>query len=48
MAGEGKAQIPAGLAREGASIKRERALEKPVTDRELAKAGELASHAAGV
>jgi hypothetical protein len=48
MAGEGQAQIPACLAREGASIKRERALEKPVTERELAKAWELASHAAGV
>ena len=48
MAGEGQTQIPACLARESASIKRERALEKPEANRELAKAWELASHAAGV
>ena len=48
MSREGEAQVPAGLAREGASIKGERALEKPVTYCELAKAGELASHTAGV
>jgi hypothetical protein len=48
MAGEGETQIPACSAREGASIKRERALEEPVTDRKLAKAGELASHVASV
>ena len=48
MAREGEAEVAAGLAREGASIKRERALEEPVTHRQLAKAGELASHTAGV
>ena len=48
MAREGEAQIATGLAREGASIQGERALEEPVTYCELAKAGELASHTAGV
>jgi hypothetical protein len=48
MAGEGEAQISAGLARESASIKRERALEKPEANRKLAKAGELASHVASM
>jgi hypothetical protein len=48
MAGEGKAQIPACLARESASIKRERALEKPEANRKLAKAWELASHVASM
>jgi hypothetical protein len=42
------AQIPACFAREGASVKRERALEEPEANRELAKAGELAPYVANV
>jgi hypothetical protein len=44
MAGEGEAQVPACLAREGASIKEERALEEAFSLRELAKPGELAPY----
>lgn len=44
MAGEGKAQVPARCAREGASIESERELEEAFSLRELAKPGELAPH----
>lgn len=48
MTGEGKAQVPACFAREGASIKEERALEEAFARSELAKPGELAPHVAGM
>jgi hypothetical protein len=46
VTGEGEAQIPACLAREGAGIKEKRALEEAFSLRELAKPGELAPHLA--
>ena len=44
MAREGQAEILAGLGGEGAGIKEESTREKAFSLRELAKAGELASH----